>query len=327
MRVLCVSHPTTSWPDSAIGPLAERYEVARCSALDEAAWAEAIIEVDAVVIPASGMPRSILDRARQLRLIQKTGAGYDRLDIPAATARGIPIAVTAGANASTVAEYTFLLMLSLGRGIDGQRASLARGDFRDYPAAVAGMELFGATVGIVGLGAIGIDIARKAAAFGMRILATSRSAKPEIEASLGIARVDLPVLLQQSDFVVLACPLTPETRGLIDAAALTRMKPTAYLINIARGGVIDEPALIDALRHGQIAGAGLDVFGQEPTPADYPLLGLPNVIATPHVAGLAAGAVHRVWQCVAENVDRVERGERPLWVVNPEVFETVSGPA
>ena len=159
----------------------------------------------------------------------------------------------------------------------------------------------------------------------MRLIATTRTPKPAIEAELGIERVGLPELLQRSDFVVLACPLTEETRGLIDASALGQMKPTAYLINIARGAVIDEPALIEALRSGRLAGAGLDVLSSEPAPADHPLLSLPNVFATPHVAGLSAEAVRRAWQCVASNVDRVERGERPLWVVNPEVFTSPAG--
>lgn len=325
MRVLIVSHPTTSWAASSLDVLTRRHEVSRCSALDLPAWGEAIAAADVVIIPASGMPREILDRAGRLRLIQKMGAGYDRLDLPSATARGIPVAVTAGANAATVAEHTLLLMLALARDVEHQRATMLGGNWRDYAGSVRSIELAGATLGIVGLGAIGIEVARRAAAFEMRLVATSRTPKPEIEGDLGIERVGLPDLWQRSDFVVLACPLTPETRRLIDAAALAQMKPTAYLINIARGEVIDEQALFEALTSGQIAGAGLDVFASEPAPADHPLMTLPNVYATPHVAGLAAGALNRAWQCIADNVDRVERGERPWWVVNPEVFATVAG--
>ena len=325
MRVLIVSHPTASWESSAIAPLSDRHEVTRCSALDLAAWGAAIVDVEAVVVPATGIPKEILDRATRLRLIQKTGAGFDRIDVASATARGIPVAVTAGANAITVAEHTVLLMLSLARGVEHQRATMARGNWRDYQHSVQTSELYQATVGIVGLGAIGTEVARRVAGFGARLIACSRTPKPDLEAELGIGRVSLPELLQQSDFVVLACPLTPETRGLIDATALAQMKRTAYLVNIARGAVIDEPALIEALRANRIAGAGLDVFAVEPVAAGNPLLSLPNVFATPHVAGLSAAALGRVWQCVADNVDRVERGERPHWVVNPEVFATAAG--
>ena len=159
MRVLIASHPTTSWASSTLAPLSDRHEISRCSALDLAAWGDAIVDADVVVIPATGLPKEILDRAGRLRLIQKMGAGFDRLDLVSATARGIPVAVTAGANATTVAEHTLLLMLSLARGVDYQRAAMNRGDWRDYPRAVQAVELDQATLGIVGLGAIGIEIA------------------------------------------------------------------------------------------------------------------------------------------------------------------------
>jgi phosphoglycerate dehydrogenase-like enzyme len=320
VRVLLADLPTISMEAPLVNPLGDRHDVVRCNALDPGEFAAAIADADAVVLEFTGVPKEALERACRLRLIQKIGAGYDRIDVAAATARGIPVAVTPGANAIVVAEHAFALMLTLARDFDGQRARLARGEWHDYLRLVHTVELFEATLGIVGLGAIGVEIARRAAAFGMRPIACSRSPKPELEGELGIERVALPDLLRQSDFVVLACPLTPETRGLIDAAALARMKPSAYLINIARGAVIDEPALIDALRSGRIAGAGLDVFATEPVPPDNPLLSLPNVVATPHVAGLSVGAQRRIWRMIADNLDRVERGESPRRVVNPEVL-------
>jgi len=321
MRVLLVRDPRRSLDPSWLSPLTERHDLVRCSPSDEVAWGEAIGETDVVIVPPSGIPTPILDRARRLRLIQKGGAGYEALDLASATAHGVPVAVTPGSNAMTVAEHTFLLMLSLGRRIDDQRDSLRRGDWRDDRQATRTVDLCEATLGIVGLGAIGAEIARRARAFGMHLLAHTRSAKPALEAELAVERVALPVLLRRSDFVVLACPLTSETRGMIDAAALAAMKPTAYLVNIARGAVVDEPALIEALGSGRIAGAGLDVFASEPPPADHPLLQLRNVVATPHVAGISAAAQRQSWRSIAENVDRVARDERPRWVVNPEVFE------
>ena len=322
MRVLLADLPTVSMEAPLVDPLGGRHDVVRCNAQDLAEFGAAIADAEAVVLEFTGVPKEVFDRAARLRLIQKVGAGYDRIDVAAATARGIPVAVTPGANAITVAEHALGLMLTLARDFDSQRARMVRGEWHDYIRLVHTVELFGATLGIVGLGAIGQEIARRAAGFGMRLIACSRSPKPDLERELGIERVALPDLLRQSDFVILACPLTPETRGLIDAAALAQMKPSAYLINIARGPVIDEPALIEALRAHRIAGAGLDVFATEPVLPDHPLLSLPNVVATPHVGGLSVGAQRRIWQTIADNLDRVERGARPRSVVNPEVYTT-----
>lgn len=318
MDVLLALDP--SWPDPPL-PLGH-HTTSRCDGLDLDDLSAAIVDAEVLVVRGTPLPRSVIERAGRLRLVQKTGAGFDKIDVGAATARGLPVSTTPGANAISVAEHALSLMLYLARSVEHQRASLSAGQWRDLSPALPSLELYEATLGIVGLGAVGIELARRARAFQMRLLASSRSPKPEVERELGIERTSLSDLLRQSDFVVLACPLNPQTRHVIDAAALAQMKPTAYLINIARGQVIDEPALIEALRCGQIAGAGLDVFDPEPPSTDNPLLTMRNVIATPHIAGSTADGQRRTWQLVVENLDRVERRERPLWVVNPEVFDT-----
>lgn len=321
MRVLLADLPDASMEAPLGEPLAGRHAVTRCSALDGAAFGAAIAEVEAVILQFTGLPNEVLEQAKSLRLVQKMGAGYDRIDVVRLTERGIPLAVTPAANAVNVAEHAVLLMLALGHGLIHQRERLLAGAWRDYDRGVRAVELYEATVGIVGLGAIGIEVARRAAGFGPRVIAVSRTPKPEIEQRLGIQRVAFEELLEQSDFVVLACPLTPETRGLIDARAIARMKPRAFLVNVARGPVIDEAALVAALQSGRIGGAGLDVFSIEPAAPDNPLLRLPNVLATPHVAGLSTAAQSRIWEIMADNLDRVERGESPQYVVNPAALK------
>jgi glyoxylate reductase len=216
---------------------------------------------------------AVLDAAPRLRAIANMAVGTDNIDVEAAAARGIPVGNTPDVLTDATADLAFALLLALARRLVPGEAMVRAGEWRTWePAAGLGADLAGATLGIVGWGRIGQAVARRAAGFGMEVIHSSRS-----------AGVPLGELLAAADFVSLHTPLTPETRGLIDAAALKRMKPTALLINTARGGVVDQDALRAALIDGEIAGAALDVTEPEPLPAGHPLLDAPNLLVVPHV--------------------------------------------
>ena len=225
----------------------------------------------------------LLDAAPDLRAISTFAVGTDNVDLAAATARGIPVGYTPDVLTDATADLAFALLLASARRLPEAAAAVPAGDWLTWePARWLGAEVSGATLGIVGMGRIGSAVARRAAGFGMTVLD---------------ARADgLPALLERSDFVSLHAPLTPETRHLIDAAALARMRPTAHLINTARGGLVDQDALARALRDGAIAGAALDVTDPEPPPPDHPLLKAPNLLVVPHVGS----ATHRTRERMAE---------------------------
>ena len=243
--------------------------------------------------------------APRLRLIQKIGVGVNTIDLDAAQARGIPVCNLPGTNARAVAELTLALMLATLRRLPRFDASLRAGVWLD-PLLQDGMgELGGRTVGLVGYGAVPRLLAPVLAALGCRLLYATRAPKPD---AIG-EHCGLTVLLAEADVVSLHLPLTPETANLIDAAALARMKPGAVLINTARGGLVDQAALTEALSSGRLAAAGLDVFADEPPDTSAPLFRLPNVVLTPHVAWLTTGTFDRSFALAAENCRRVAAGE------------------
>ena len=239
----------------------------------------------------------LLDRLPGVRVISNFGVGVDHIDLNAAAARGIPVGNTPGILDGATADMAFALLLASGRRVvEGDR--FARGpDFLRYdPSYMLGREIHGSTLGIIGMGRIGEQVARRARGFDMKVLYHNRRPRPEVEASLGVHYVSLDELLGAADHVVLTLPLTPETRGLIGRAELARMKPTAALINVARGGVVDHDALADALTAGTLRAAALDVTEPEPLPRDHPLLRLDNVTIVPHLGS----ATHETRQKMAE---------------------------
>jgi phosphoglycerate dehydrogenase-like enzyme len=253
--------------------------------------------------------------ARKLRFIQSISAGTDQYDKALLRERGIRLASAAGVNAQAVAEHAMALILALGRRLpearDNQNAKRWRGMISEIAARED--QLAGKTMLIVGLGRIGARLARLAQAFDMRVIATKRdtaTASGDADAVYGTDR--LHELLREADVVALTCPLTPETENLIDAAALAAMKPTAQLINVARGRVIDEPALIDALQQRRIAAAGLDVTREEPLAAASPLWTMPNVLITPHTAGETQRYEDAVIDILLENLERLWRRDVEL---------------
>lgn len=252
----------------------------------------------------------------KLKLIQLLSAGYNNADIDAARRAAVPICNNGGANSVAVSEHAILLMLAVSRQLVKQHENVAGGRWRGN-AAPKLHELSGKTLGIVGLGSIGKKTARLAQAFGMRVLYNDIRRLTEAEEdALDVRFRLLSEILADADLVSLHVPLNASTRHLIGKAELAAMKPDAFLINTSRGPVVDEAALIEALTSGGIAAAGLDVFDEEPTPADNPLLQLDNVTLTAHMAGPTFESHKARVRNAFDNVERVNRGERPLWIID-----------
>ncbi len=271
---------------------------------------------EADVLVVSGLWRNeLLDRAKKLRFIQSISAGTDQYAREALRARGIRLASAQGVNERAVAEHATALMLALTRQLPQARDNQASRRWRGMIAdpALREDELSGKTLLIIGLGRIGSRLAALASGFGMRVIATKRNPTVAAGAAELVAAQDgLLELLPQADFVALTCPLTPQTELLFGAAAFAAMKPSAFLINVARGRVVDQPALIGALGQGRIAGAALDCFWDEPLPADSPLWTFPNVLITPHSAGETRRYEDNVIDLLLENLGRLWRGEDEL---------------
>lgn len=244
---------------------------------------------------------------KRLKLIQKMSAAFDDIDVSGATALGIPVCNNGGANANSVAEHALALLLAHSRQLPASFELMRAGGWDVEGLYMGGLsELSGKTLGLVGYGQMGQAIGQKAEAFGMRLLVRRRT--------LGEAWSDF---LAQSDYVSVQVPLNPETRGLIGEREFAGMKPGAVLLNLARGPVVDTPALLKALDTGHLAAALLDVFDLEPLPSDHPLRHHPQVIATPHTAGISKDAYRRIGERVKANIERVRRGDAPLFQVNP----------
>ncbi len=308
---ICFAHPAYQMADRFA---ARGTGIAHFQVWKPEDYAARVAEADVVV--ASMMWRNdLLPRAKRLRLIQSISAGIDQYDRELLRASGIRLANAAGVNANAVAEHAMALILAIKRhlhtGRDNQARKLWRGMISDIPARED--ELGGKTLLIVGLGKIGTRLARLAKAFDLKVLATRRDASRGGEGADQVYGNDrLPELLPQADIVALTCPLTPETTNLIDGKALALMKPTATLVNVARGRVVDEDALIRALQEKRLAAAGLDVTREEPLPAASPLWAMPNVVITPHTAGETQRYEDGVIDLLLENLDRLWRGETTL---------------
>jgi D-3-phosphoglycerate dehydrogenase / 2-oxoglutarate reductase len=277
---------------------------------------ELLHEVDAAIISSLPLTPTVLANLPQLKVIAIRGVGYDSVDIAAATARGIPVVVAPGFTDS-VADYVFALMLALTRQV-AQADRLVRDGRWEV---LVSTNIFRKTLGIVGLGRIGKAVARRAQGFEMPLLATDVIQDAAFAQQYGVTYVPLETLLQQADIVSINAPLQHDTRHLIDASALRLMRPTAFLINTARGDLVDVEALALALRHGQLAGAGLDVFHQEPLQQN-PFHGLDNVVLSPHLAAYSREGLRDTGILAARAVVAVLAGERPdpAAVVNPDVY-------
>lgn len=276
---------------------------------DDATLFAALPDTDVLWHVLQSCTAEVIAAAPRLRLVQKIGVGVNTIDLDAARARGIAVCNLPGTNSRAVAEMALLLMLAVLRRLPQFDAGLRAGGWGTPPLVQDRLgELGGKTVGLVGFGAVPAILAPILAAMGCRVLYTARAPKP----GLPYEYRDLDGLLAESDIVSLHIPQTPDTTGLIGSSALARMKPGAILVNTARGGLVDEAALLAALTTGQVAGAGLDVFAREPTPADNPLLALANVVVAPHVAWVTSGTFERSFAIAAENVRRLAAGSELL---------------
>jgi phosphoglycerate dehydrogenase-like enzyme len=282
---------------------------------------EQIAGYDAVISLGVRYPAETLARAERLAVIARWGVGYDTIDIPAATEYGVFVAITPEGIRRPVAEGIVALLLALTKRIPAKDRIVRTGAWERIPHTM-GVGLAGKTLGSVGIGNIGSDLFRLLQPFELgRLLATDPYVAPERAAALGVELVDLNTLLSESDFVCINTPLTAETRHLIGAAELRRMKPTAFLVNTARGPILDQAAVITALQEGWIAGAGLDVFEQEPLPVPHPLAELDNVILAPHAIAWTDQMARGNSLLACQNVLAVLRGEPPLYPVNREAME------
>lgn len=278
-----------------------------------------IVDADVLVASCfSQVPASLIAAAPRLRGIVKYGVGVDNIDLAAARQRGIPVANCPDYGSGTVADHAFALMIALARRLTLQDARFRAAGWFWPEERFCGVDLEGKTLGIIGFGRIGRKMARRAAGFDMRIVAHD----PYIDQTAATAEgvkvelVSLDELLSQSDFVSVHCVLTPETNKLLGTKELRAMKPSAYLIDVSRGAIIDEDALLHALRAGWLAGAGLDVFDHEPLAADHPLLAIPNVVVTPHLAWYTSEAAARQSAQAADAVLDILAGRRPRSIVN-----------
>ena len=287
---------------------------------------EAMPRANALVVRTAPITAAMIDAVPGLKVVSRNGVGYDNVDLPALNRRRIPLAVAATANRVAVAEHAFHMLLELakhGRAFD---AAVRRSDWGARHGRVP-VELAGRTLLVVGFGRIGRELASRARAFGMRVLAHDPFVPESVMAEAGCEpAADLDAALTESHAVSLHLPLGEATRGLIGRERLRLMRRDALLVNTARGGLVDEAALAEALREGEIAGAGLDVFEDEPPPPDHPLLGLQNVLLSPHVAGVTQEASVRMAVESAENALAGLDGRLdPTTVVNPEVLAGAKG--
>jgi len=312
--------------------LAQKAEIILPQPQNAAGILEVIGDCDGMVVRNTRITREIMQAAPRLAVIGRHGVGYDTIDIVAATDLGIPVVYTPAANTESVAEIAIGFILGLGRKIylahtAMQSEELLRDDVTLSVMAqrrgLVNFDLWGKTLGVVGVGRIGSSVSKKViAAFNMKVLGYDPYVDGATLGGYGVQKVDsLEDLLPQCDFITLHCPGSAETRHLINARTLALMKPGAYLINTARGSVVDGEALAQAVQVGQIAGAAVDVYDPEPPCAGYPLLHLENVIVTPHFCAMTEESLYNMGTVVSQGVLDGLAGKRPQFMVNPEIWE------
>ncbi|HEX5497977.1 MAG TPA: D-glycerate dehydrogenase, partial [Thermomicrobiales bacterium] len=275
----------------------------------------------AITLLTDRIDGAVLDREPQLRIVSNFAVGYDNIDVPAATERGVAVSNTPGVLTDATADAAWALLMAAGRRIVEAADYVRAGKWRTWgPTLLRGQDFAGATLGVVGFGRIGREVAKRARGFDMKIVFYDTHRDEEAERALGAEFRPLDDLLRESDFVTLHVALTPETTRLIGARELGLMKPSAVLVNASRGPVVDTDALVAALRDGVIFAAGLDVTDPEPLPADHPLVHLPNAVVVPHIASATFKARDAMAELAARNLLAVLRGETPPVCLNPEVL-------
>src|SRR6266705_4576273 len=276
--------------------------------LAEAELIPIVAETEAMVVRSeTKVTRKVIEAAKKLRVVGRAGVGVDNVDVEAATQRGIVVMNTPSGNTISTAELTFSMLMALARKIPQAHASMKAGEWDRK--SFQGVELYGKTLGILGMGRIGSEVARRAIAFGMRVLAYDPYLSLARAKALQVELIELDDIYARADFVTVHMPMTDETRGMINAAAFAKMKKGVRVLNCARGGIVNEKDLYDAIQSGQVAGAALDVYDTEPLPKEFPLRDLPQVIMTPHLGASTEEAQENVGIEVAEAItDYLLRG-------------------
>lgn len=285
---------------------------------------KAVEDVDAVYCTLNEkIDREVIDRAKNLKVVGTMSVGFDHIDVEYATSRGIYVVYTPGVLTETVADHTWALLLAAARRVVEADNLIRRGEWKIgwAPTFMLGYDVYGKTLGLIGLGRIGYAVAKRAKGFNMRVLYYDVVRREQAERELGVEYAPMETILREADFISIHVPLTPETRGLIGERELRMMKRTAILVNTARGPVVDQKALIRALKEGWIAAAGLDVFEKEPIDPDDPLLKLENVVLTPHIGSASHETRNKMAELAAEGIVKVLRGEKPENLCNPDVMK------
>jgi len=312
---------TRKLPGNAIDKLKREYDVDVWEEARPPRKSEIIERIKDVVgllcLLTDKIDKEVLDAAPKLRAISSYSVGLDHIDLKETSRRGIIVSYTPGVLTEAVADHAWALMLAVARRVVEADRDVREGGWKVgwHPTYMLGSDVYGKSIGIVGMGRIGTAIARRARGFDMNILYYSRRRKPQIEIELGAKFLSLEELLKSSDYVILSVSLNKETYRMIGERELRMMKPTAYLINISRGAVVDTRALVKALSEGWIAGAGLDVFEEEPLPRNHPLMRLSNVVLTPHIASATREVRERMAEIAVENLVRSLKGLNPLYPV------------
>jgi len=308
LRIIKERFDTEVWPDYTPPP--------KKTIIEKAANVDALATLLSDKIDAE-----VFDAAPKLKIVAQMAVGFDNIDIGEATKRGIYVTNTPGVLTETTADFAWALLMAVARRVVEADRYVRSGQWKVgwHPMMMQGRDVYGATIGIVGLGRIGCAIAKRAKGFDMKVLYYDVIRRPDFEKEYDIQFTDMDLLFQKADFVTINVPLTKETYHLVDEKKLRMMKKTTYLINNARGPIVDEKALYKALKEGWIAGAALDVFEQEPTPKENPLLKLDNVVVAPHISSASYETRSRMAEMVAENLVAFFEGRTPPNLVNPEV--------
>ena len=318
MNKIVISHPLYR---DGMALLEGKAEIVITNDGDSDRILDSLIDADAYILRIGKIDRKAIERCEKLKVIPRPGVGYDSVDVQAATERGIPVVLCPAANARAVAEHTVALLLACAKNIVESVNETKAGNFgiRNRYAAV---DIVDKMLVVLGFGNIGRQVAKLCAALDMKVGVFDPFVKRETAEEMGYVYFENMLdALAAADFVSLHMPSMPSTRGMIAAEQFKAMKPTAFFLNAARGDVVNEPALIAALKNGEIAGAGLDVLVEEPFPADHPFMTMPNVVLTPHMAAQSQETVSKLVTMAAEGTLAVLRGEKWPYVANPEVYD------
>jgi len=312
---------TRKLTEEAVAPLHEKFDVRMWDeesvAVPRTILLKEVAEADALwSVLADSINREVFEAGTKLKIVANMAVGYNNIDLEAAKEYDVIITNTPGVLTETTADLAFALLLATARKLISAENEIRKGNWTSWaPMRFTGMDVGGATLGIIGMGRIGEAVARRAKGFDMQVLYHNRNRKPDAEVEYGLEFRELDTLLKEADFVIILAPFTPETAGMIGARELDLMKNTGVLINVARGGIVDEAALYDALKNGTIWAAGLDVFEKEPVPLDHPLLTLPNVTVLPHIGSASIKTRLAMMNLNAQAITDVLEGRKPKGIV------------